>query len=263
MSSLRLSSSINSTNIISLITTSALSFYAGYRCYHILIKKNNNNEKNENISNYSTSSSSSTTVELNYTTTETIPLMNSVGKIKSPNPNWKIGEIQNMEEKVYESILADDLLKTQGALYNLMISTIIPRPIALVTSKNLKGEINCAPFSFFNMVSYDPPLIVLGMCLSAKNTERIKKDSLVNVEEMKEFVVNIMSSKYIESGNHTCGNFPSDVNEMERSGLTSLDSHLISSPRVAQADIQFECEVSYYYLLLYIIIISFHILIYF
>jgi len=157
------------------------------------------------------------------------------------NPPWKVGENQPLpfENKVYNSYTSADLQKS-GGLYGLVISSVIPRPIALVSSQDANGVINCAPYSYFNVVSHDPPLVVIGNCINMRTNE--KKDTLRNIEETGEFVVNIMSSWYTESANHCCAPFSPEINEMELSGLTSLPSDLIKPPRVGEAAVQLECE---------------------
>ena len=72
-------------------------------------------------------------------------------------------------------------LKKSGGIYGLMISAVIPRPIALVSSQDPTGIINCAPFSYFNMISHDPPLVVIGCCINGRT--KTKKDTLNNIEQ--------------------------------------------------------------------------------
>eukprot|EP01038_Epipyxis_sp_PR26KG_P012815 gene12815-17180_t len=126
-------------------------------------------------------------------------------------------------------------------VYYMMISAVIPRPIALVSSVDINGIINCAPYSYFNLIGHDPPLVIIGCCLNTR--VGTKKDTLNNIEATGQFVVNIMSEWYIDSANHTCGNFSPEVNEMELAGLTSIPSQAIKPPRVGEAAIQMECEV--------------------
>ena len=162
--------------------------------------------------------------------------------------NWQIGTNQpkpkellgNGEaEDIYRAFDPLELAKVPGATYGLMISSIVPRPIALVSSQDSKGNLNCAPFSYFSMVSHDPPLICIGPCMGRKD----KKDTWKNIEETGEFVVNIMSSWYVESANHACGTFDADVDEMAVSGLTTLPSLVVKPPRVAEAAVQLECQL--------------------
>jgi flavin reductase (DIM6/NTAB) family NADH-FMN oxidoreductase RutF len=124
--------------------------------------------------------------------------------------------------------------------YSLLISCVVPRPIALVTSINSLGDRNCAPFSYFNAVCHDPPLVAITVCTQGR--DHVQKDTLNNIEQTNEFVVNIMSEWYIESANHTCGAFPPDVDEITLSGLTTLPSTKVKPERIAEAAIQMECQ---------------------
>jgi flavin reductase (DIM6/NTAB) family NADH-FMN oxidoreductase RutF len=154
---------------------------------------------------------------------------------------WKTGENQPSPYKsLYKEYDPADLKKT-GGLYNLLISSVIPRPIALVSSMSKDGNLNCAPFSYFNALNHDPPLITLGLCTQGR--KRQKKDTLRNIEETGEFVVNIISSWYVDSANHTSGLFPQEINEMELAGMTNLKSSKVSPPRVGESAIQLECKV--------------------
>eukprot|EP01039_Chlorochromonas_danica_P005348 gene5348-5884_t len=154
---------------------------------------------------------------------------------------WQPGQPQPMPypSKVWKAYHPADL-KASGGLYGLMISSIVPRPIALVTSQDKEGNLNAAPYSYFNIVCHDPPLVMIGCCINMR--AKTKKDTLYNIEGTKQFVVNIMSSWYLEAANHTSGNFPSNVNEMEVAGLASLPSDLVRPPRLAEAAVQLECE---------------------
>lgn len=104
-------------------------------------------------------------------------------KSTSPNGAWLVGEHQPAPyaNKSFKSYLSSDLRKA-GGLYSLAISAVIPRPIALVTSQDKDGNINCAPYSYFNLVSHDPPLIIVGNSLNVRSATK-KKDTLRNIEE--------------------------------------------------------------------------------
>lgn len=106
------------------------------------------------------------------------------------NPPWKEGTNQPIpyDNKDYNSYSAADLQKS-GGLYGLMISSVIPRPIALVSSQDANGIINCAPYSYFNTVSHDPPLVVIGNCIDMRANK--KKDTLRNIEETGDQVISI------------------------------------------------------------------------
>ena len=128
--------------------------------------------------------------------------------------------------------------------YNLMISTVTPRPIALVSSRNKETGIdNLAPFSYFGAVGHDPPMLAIGFC--RKGSDRVQKDSLVNVLGQKEFAVNIISNWYIDQANHSCGLFSPDVDEFEQSGLTKGKCQIVKAPRVQEAAVTYECVLEY------------------
>jgi hypothetical protein len=95
---------------------------------------------------------------------------------------WIVGQSQPLpfESNQYKSYLANDL-KNSGGLYSFLVSAVIPRPIALVSSLSKDGVLNCAPFSYFNMVCHDPPLVVLGFTNNVRS--KTKKDTLSNIEE--------------------------------------------------------------------------------
>lgn len=154
---------------------------------------------------------------------------------------WTVGANQSLPfpNRIWNSYRTDDLRAT-GGLYGLLISAVTPRPIALVSSVSKDGIINCAPFSYFNVVSHDPPIVMIGICINGRTGT--KKDSLVNIEQTGQFVVNIISSWFVESANHTCGAFDPEVNEMDIAGLTAIPSELIAPPRVGESAVHFECE---------------------
>jgi flavin reductase (DIM6/NTAB) family NADH-FMN oxidoreductase RutF len=125
--------------------------------------------------------------------------------------------------------------------YKLMASLIIPRPIALVTTLGTSGVANAAPFSMFNMVGEDPPLVMISI-------NRLKdgrlKDTAANILASGEFVVH-MSDEPMAQKMHACGEaFPSDVSELAAVGLTPVPSHGVRPPRIAEAPVAFECVLA-------------------
>lgn len=115
----------------------------------------------------------------------------------SPNGAWLVGEHQPAPyaNKSFKSFLSSDLRKA-GGLYSLAISAVIPRPIALVTSQDKDGNINCAPYSYFNLVSHDPPLIIVGNSLNVRSATK-KKDTLRNIEETGNLSIEIRDFSWI------------------------------------------------------------------
>ncbi len=123
--------------------------------------------------------------------------------------------------------------------YKLLISTIVPRPIAWVVSQNLAGALNAAPFSFFNVFSGDPPVVVIG--IGGRKPGDLK-DTGNNIRETGEFVVNLVSDEAAEQMNITAIEFPSQVNEITEAKLTTLPSTKIKPPRLAESPVALECE---------------------
>ena len=127
--------------------------------------------------------------------------------------------------------------------YKLLVSTVVPRPIALATTVDAAGRVNAAPFSFFNAVSSIPPVVVLGISPGAgdgngdgyKDTER-------NIRETGEFVVNLVDEALAERMNICAVDFPSAIGELEKAGLTPLPSVGVRPPRIAESPVSFECQ---------------------
>ncbi|CAN0362239.1 unnamed protein product, partial [Laminaria digitata] len=117
---------------------------------------------------------------------------------------------------------------------------VIPRPVAFVSTQAADGTVNLSPFSYFNTVGHDPPMLAVSIC---RNHDGGKKDTLVNIEASGEFVVSIISDWFVEAANHTCGSFPPEVDEMELSGLTPAKSTIVSPPRVKESGMNMECKV--------------------
>jgi len=123
--------------------------------------------------------------------------------------------------------------------YKLMIGTIIPRPIALVTTVDEHGRVNAAPFSFFNCLSADPPILALGV---ENNPDMSFKDTGHNIRMTEVFTVNIVSFKIAEAM-HVCGaKYPRGVDELQQAGLTAMPGTRVSSPWIAEAPASFECR---------------------
>ncbi len=122
--------------------------------------------------------------------------------------------------------------------YKLMASLIVPRPIALVTTLGPSGVANAAPFSMFNMLGEDPPILMLSI-------NRLKdgrlKDTAANILARREFVVHL-SDEPMAAQMHACGEtLPPEVSELERFGLAAVPSHAVAPPRIECAPVAFEC----------------------
>ena len=160
-----------------------------------------------------------------------------------PNQNWQPPARLLPPYDISEGWHDVDPAETApGVLYPLVISSIVPRPIAFVTTVGPDGSRNLAPYSYFNTVGHDPPMVTIGFAPSRLN-EHGRKDTLYNILETKEFVVNIISEWFVEAANHCCGSFPYGTDEMQLSGLTPVESVKVRPPRVAESAVQLECRL--------------------
>lgn len=124
--------------------------------------------------------------------------------------------------------------------YKLLIGAIVPRPIAFVSTINEKGETNLAPFSFYNGISSNPPVLMISV---ARKPTSEPKDTLRNILETKQFVVNSASSWLLDPVVYSGGDFPYGQSEFNLTNLTPIASHSIKPPRVKESPIHFECEL--------------------
>ena len=125
--------------------------------------------------------------------------------------------------------------------YKLLVSTVVPRPIALTTTVDLAGHVNAAPFSFFNAVSSIPPVVVLGISAGDSAGDGWK-DTERNIRETGEFVVNLVDEALAERMNICDVPFPTDVSELEMAKLHPVASVEVKPPRIAEAPVSFECK---------------------
>ena len=124
--------------------------------------------------------------------------------------------------------------------YRLLVSCIVPRPIAFITSVDAKGKVNAAPYSFFNALSAAPPLLIV----SAVRKKGAKKKTTENVLSKGEFVVNMVTESLVESMNLSSGDFPPEVSKVEQLGLSLLPSESVSVPRIAESPVNCECVLT-------------------
>ncbi|MCJ8327090.1 MAG: flavin reductase family protein [Campylobacterales bacterium] len=125
--------------------------------------------------------------------------------------------------------------------YNYLVGSVSPRPIALASTINKKGEINLAPFSFFNVVSSNPPMLLFSPV--NRGADGSKKDTLLNIEEIKEVVINIVNHDIVQQVSLSSADYPNDVNEFVKAGFTMIESDLIKPLRVKESPVQYECIV--------------------
>jgi len=124
--------------------------------------------------------------------------------------------------------------------YKLMVSTVTPRPIAWIVSQNLHGQLNAAPFSFFNVFSGDPPVVGIG--ISSHEPGR-PKDTRRNIRDTREFVVNLVSEEAAKAMNVTAIEFEPSVNELEQAQLETIRSVHVKPPRIAISPVSMECTL--------------------
>ena len=125
-------------------------------------------------------------------------------------------------------------------IHELMVGCIAPRPIALVSTLGEDGVYNVAPFSFFTLMSMHPT--VVGFAIGRRRGGS-KKDTIVNIEYSKDYVINVVSEAIAPAMNQASGDYPSQVDEFKETGLTPVASDLVRSPRVAESPIQLECRL--------------------
>ena len=136
-------------------------------------------------------------------------------------------------------ISIDPSKNTERENYKFLIGSIIPRPIAFVTSMSNEGVLNGAPFSYFNIVSANPPMISLAIQRSGGKL----KDTARNIIGSKEFVVHIVDEQNVELINKTAASLPPDQSEIDLAQLTPVKSDKISTPGVKEAKVRMECTL--------------------
>lgn len=124
--------------------------------------------------------------------------------------------------------------------HDLLVSAVLPRPIAFVSTIGKDGVYNLAPFSYFSVLSTKPAVVGIG--IDRKRDGR-KKDTQANIEFAKDFVINMVTESMARAMNQASGDYPSDVDEFKETGLTPAQSDLISSPRVIESPVNMECKL--------------------
>jgi flavin reductase (DIM6/NTAB) family NADH-FMN oxidoreductase RutF len=132
----------------------------------------------------------------------------------------------------------NDLSETE--IYKLLIGLVAPRPIALVTTLSEGGVVNGAPFSFYNVVCTDPPMLAIAV---SRKEGGAYKDTARNIRRTGEFVVHVAEERLIEQINHTSCAYPSHISEVERAGLHTLPSRTIDVPLIEECKAAMECKL--------------------
>jgi flavin reductase (DIM6/NTAB) family NADH-FMN oxidoreductase RutF len=125
-------------------------------------------------------------------------------------------------------------------VYKVMVGSIVPRPIAFVSTISPEGIYNLSPFSFFTGASANPPMVCF---CPIRNAAGQRKDTLNNIESSGEFVVNIVSEEFGEQMNATSAEFPPEVDEFQVAGLTPVACDIVKAPRVKESHVSMECKL--------------------
>ena len=131
---------------------------------------------------------------------------------------------------------------TVQRLHQLLLGSIGPRPIAFASTMNTAGQANLAPFSFFNVFSANPPILIFSPARSGRTNET--KDTYKNVKELPEVVINVVNFDMVHQMSLASSPYSPEISEFEKSGLTPIPSETIRPFRVAEAPVQFECRVN-------------------
>ncbi len=126
-------------------------------------------------------------------------------------------------------------------IYKLMIGAVVPRPIAFVSTVDAQGVFNLAPFSYFTICGSNPPFAVFSPV--HRGADQPPKDTLRNVRETGDFVVNIVTEDFLAQMNLTAADYPPEMDEFAISGLTPLASERVKAPRVEESPVQMECTL--------------------
>jgi len=125
--------------------------------------------------------------------------------------------------------------------YKLLIGLVIPRPIAWISTRSANGVANCAPFSFFNVFSEDPPLCVVG--INPRSSDGAMKHSLKNIRRTGEFVVNLVDEANANAMHISSEELPEEESEFQKAGLTEAKAAMVQHPRIAEAAACLECRL--------------------
>ena len=129
-----------------------------------------------------------------------------------------------------------------GKLHGYLLGAVAPRPIAFASTIDAEGNVNLSPFSFFNVFSAKPPIMIFSPARRVR--DNTTKHTLVNALETKEVVINIVSYDMVQQMSLSSTEYAKGVNEFEKAGFTEVPSLKIAPPRVAESPVQFECKVN-------------------
>nr|WP_124979669.1 flavin reductase family protein [Nonlabens xiamenensis] len=126
-------------------------------------------------------------------------------------------------------------------LHGIMLGAVQPRPIAFASTVDAEGRVNLSPYSFFNVFSANPPVMIFSPARRVR--DNTIKHTLVNAQNTKEVVINIVNYEIVQQMSLSSTEYAEGVNEFEKSGLTEVPSEVVKPPRVAESPVQFECKV--------------------
>lgn len=129
-----------------------------------------------------------------------------------------------------------------GKLHSYLLGAVAPRPICFASTVDVEGNVNLSPYSFFNVFSANPPVMIFSPARRVRNNTT--KHTLENVLETKEVVINIVSYPMVQQMSLSSTEYAKGVNEFVKAGFTEISSQKVKPPRVAEAPVQFECKVN-------------------
>ena len=131
---------------------------------------------------------------------------------------------------------------SQAELHGYLLSAVAPRPICFASTISAKGEVNLSPYSFFNVFSSNPPVMIFSP--ARRGRDNTVKHSYENVKEVAEVTINVVNYPMVEQMSLASTEYARGVNEFEKAGFTQVESDLIKPPRVGEAPVSFECRVT-------------------
>lgn len=156
-----------------------------------------------------------------------------------PSPSKSI-PLEKLKNRFMKTIIPGEV--SVGQLHGFLQSSVAPRPIALASTVDASGNPNLSPFSFFNLFSSNPPILIFSP--SRRVRDNTVKHTLTNAEETKEVVINVVSYDIVQQSSLSSTEYPEGVDEFRKAGLTPLKSDLVKPFRVAESPVQFECRVN-------------------
>lgn len=162
-----------------------------------------------------------------------------MGFFHFPSPSKSI-PLEKLKIRSMKTIIPGEV--SVGQLHGFLQSSVAPRPIALASTVDASGNPNLSPFSFFNLFSSNPPILIFSP--SRRVRDNTVKHTLTNAEETKEVVINVVSYDIVQQSSLSSTEYPEGVDEFRKAGLTPLKSDLVKPFRVAESPVQFECRVN-------------------